>query len=403
MKIISIEPTPSPNSMKLNLDERLPDGVHFTYTQAAKQEAPDYGQKLLDIPNVSSYFHTADFIALDRLSRGNWQQILEKAREILGETDSAASHPHKQAQDPSIAKISSESADAAGWGEVQVRIQMFRHIPMQIRVTTGLEEKRAALPERFIHAATQAGLASPNLIQERKLVEHGIRYGELQDVLEQILSELDAAYTDDQLSELVLEATKTTYQDETADVENESDAEAIEHLNTAFKNDDWRKRYAALTKVRPTLKLLPFLAKALDDPHMSVRRMAAVYLGDIKEPQVLPFLYHALEDPSPAVRRTAGDTLSDLGDPAAIGAMIQALQDSSKIVRWRAARFLYEVGDETAIPALRAALDEPEFEIRMQVKLALERIEGGEAAVGSVWQQMTNRNNIETEKPPVGD
>jgi HEAT repeat protein len=85
-----------------------------------------------------------------------------------------------------------------------------------------------------------------------------------------------------------------------------------------------------------------------------------------------------------------------LGDPAAIGVMIQALKDTSKIVRWRAARFLYEVGDETAISALREALNEPEFEIRMQVSLALERIEGGEAAVGSVWQQMTNRTKTET-------
>ena len=75
------------------------------------------------------------------------------------------------------------------------------------------------------------------------------------------------------------------------------------------------------------------MAKALDDPHISVRRMAAVYIGDIKDPQILPYLYKALIDRSAAVRRTAGDTLSDLGDPAAIGAMTQALNDPSKIVR----------------------------------------------------------------------
>jgi HEAT repeat protein len=182
-----------------------------------------------------------------------------------------------------------------------------------------------------------------------------------------------------------------------------SKLETIEHLTLALEDEDWHKRYAALRSLRPSLDSLPLLAKALDDPHMSVRRMAAVYLGDIKDPQVLPYLYHALVDRSPAVRRTAGDTLSDLGDPAAIGAMTQALQDSSKIVRWRAARFLYEVGDETAIPSLRNALEDSEFEIRMQVKLALERIEGGEAAVGSVWQQMTNRDKTTTEKPPTGD
>jgi hypothetical protein len=392
MRIISMEPTPSPNSMKLNLDERLPDGVHFTYTQATKHEAPAYGQKLLDIPDVSGYFHTADFIALDRISRGNWRHILEKAREILDAAQTNIPDSSKPAQVPGP---SAEPADAAGFGEVQVFIQMFRQIPMQIRVRSDLEEKRAALPERFVQAATQAGLASPNLIQERKLVEHGIRYGELQDVLEQIVSELDAAYNEGRLSQLVSEATKNNYQDKADDDQAPSDSKAMEEFNQAFKQEDWRKRYAALTTVRPTLELLPFLAKALDDPHMSVRRMAVVDIGDIKDPQVMPYLYHALKDSSPAVRRTAGDTLSDLGDPAAMEVMIEALKDSSKIVRWRAARFLYEVGDETAIPALREALDEPEFEIRMQISLALERIEGGEAAVGTVWQQMTNRNNTE--------
>jgi hypothetical protein len=395
MKIMSMEPTPSPNTMKLNLDLRLPDGVHFTFTQANKLEAPDYGQKLLDIPDVSGYFQTADFIALDRLSRGNWRDILENAREVLNESNYHEPTPLAQASIPSLENSTTETADSA-WGEVQVRLQMFRHIPMQIRVSSGLEEKRAALPERFIKAATQAGLASPNLIQERKLVDHGIRYGELQDVLEQILNELDAAYNEEQLSNLISEATKDTYQETLSTDQLPSNAEAMEHLALALSNEDWRKRYAALRTIRPNLDALPLLAKALDDPHMSVRRMATVYLGDIKDPQVLPYLYRALVDPSPVVRRTAGDTLSDLGDPAAIDVMIQALKDTSKIVRWRAARFLYEVGDETAIPALREALNEPEFEIRMQISLALERIEGGEAAVGSVWQQMTNRTKTET-------
>ncbi|CAK4858433.1 unnamed protein product [Aphanomyces euteiches] len=274
---------------------------------------------------------------------------------------------------------------------------------MQIRASTGLEEKRAAMPERFIKAATEAGLASPNLIQERKLVEYGIRYGELQDVLEQILNELEATYVEEQLNHLVAEATKASYQATDSPLQLPANSGSLEDLSIALDNEDWHKRYAALRSLRPTLEALPLLAKALNDPHMSVRRMAAVYIGDIKDPQVLPYLYQALTDRSPAVRRTAGDTLSDLGDPAAIGAMTHALKDTSKIVRWRAARFLYEVGDETAIASLREALEDSEFEIRMQVKLALERIEGGEAAVGSVWQQMTNRDKPQTENPPSGD
>jgi hypothetical protein len=41
------------------------------------------------------------------------------------------------------------------------------------------------------------------------------------------------------------------------------------------------------------------------------------------------------------------------------------------------------------LPALKAHENDPEFEVSMQIKMAIERIEGGEAAKGSVWKQMT--------------
>lgn len=107
----------------------------------------------------------------------------------------------------------------------------------------------------------------------------------------------------------------------------------------------------------------------------------------------MELLAEALRDPSAAVRRTAGDTLSDIGDPVATSAMIGALSDSSKLVRWRAARFLYEVGTEDARDALEKAVDDPEFEVSLQAKMALERIESGEQAAGTVWQQMVKRNS----------
>ena len=115
-----------------------------------------------------------------------------------------------------------------------------------------------------------------------------------------------------------------------------------------------------------------------------------------KGDEVLPLLYKALLDRSVSVRRTAGDCLSDVGDPAAMFVMIKSLKDPSKLVRWRAPMFLFELGDESAIPALKAQ-DDPEFEVAMQARLALERIEGGEEAKGSVWKQMTESrkgNNV---------
>ncbi|HIA14065.1 MAG TPA: hypothetical protein EYN74_04120 [Nitrospirales bacterium] len=63
------------------------------------------------------------------------------------------------------------------------------------------------------------------------------------------------------------------------------------------------------------------------------------------------------------------------------------------MVRWRAARFLYEQGDESALPALHEAANDPHFEVRMQIRQTIERIESGGKAQGTVWQQMTQQSN----------
>ncbi|MEW9700805.1 conserved virulence factor C family protein [Paenibacillus sp. SI8] len=381
MKIISIEPTPSPNSMKLNMDESLPNGVRMTYTKANQAEAPAAIRELFGVQGVTSIFHTADFVAVDRNPKGDWQFILAKAREIFGEAQASA--------DASL--LPEQAAAETSFGEAQVLVQMFRGIPLQVRVRAGAEEVRVGMPERFTGAAVRAGTASPNLIKERKLEELGVRYGELKDIAGEVVQELDASYDDARVESLVSLAMQETKEGAPA----EEPAGAIDTDATAeqLRHSDWKLRYAALQKIQPSLATLSLLVHALQDENTSIRRLATVYLGDIKEPEVLPYLYRALEDDTPSVRRTAGDTLSDIGDPAAMPAMAKALKDRNKLVRWRAARFLYEVGDDSVIGELREAVDDPEFEVRMQVKIALERIEGGHAAEGSVWQQMTRRND----------
>lgn len=381
MKIVSIEPTPSPNTMKLNMDETLPAGTRITYTNENRETAPQTIQRLLDTEGVKSIYHAADFLAVDRFPKGDWQAILAEAREVFGETADAVS---------TAGKLGEIEETAAAYGEALVLVQTFRGIPLQVRVRAADEEARAAMPERFVQAAIHAGTASPNLIKERKLEELGIRYGELKDIASEVVQELDASYDDARLAALVSSAMLETPPDGTAPEAAELDTGAAAAL---LRDPDWKTRYAALQAIKPSLATLPLLVQALQDEKTSIRRLATVYLGDIKEPEVMPYLYRALQDATPAVRRTAGDTLSDLGDPAAIPAMIKALRDPNKLVRWRAARFLYEVGDDTALPALREAADDSEFEVRMQVKIALERIEGGHAAEGTVWQQMTRRNN----------
>ena len=366
--------------MKLNLDETLPAGDRRTYTPATLDRAPEAVRRLLAIPGVTGLYHAADFMALDRHPKSDWQPILRQVREILGEKTVAPS--------PGVSSGSAapQPLPADSWGEVRVAVQFFRGIPMQLRAYAGEEEERLGLPPRFAAAAMEAGLASPNLIKERKLEEHGVRYGELKDVLAEVAAELEAAYPDKRLAELVAGAGRL--------IPGESPEErpaSFTEAEKALRHEDWQVRYAALERIKPAEEALPLLETALRDEKVSIRRLAAVYLGDVRNAQAMKLLYEALQDPSPIVRRTVGDTLSDIGDPEAAGPLAAALQDPNKLVRWRAARFLYEAGDEHMLPALRTAQDDAEFEVRLQIRMAIQRIESGEEAAGSVWQQMTGR------------
>ena len=65
------------------------------------------------------------------------------------------------------------------------------------------------------------------------------------------------------------------------------------------------------------------------------------------------------------------------------------LADKNKLVRWRAAMFLYELEMKLSCRYLKQAEQDPEFEVALQVKMAIDRIENGEEAKGSVWKQMT--------------
>jgi HEAT repeat protein len=91
------------------------------------------------------------------------------------------------------------------------------------------------------------------------------------------------------------------------------------------------------------------------------------------------------------VRRTAGDALSDIGDVAAQPAICRALRDSNKLVRWRAARFLSDVGTQDALPFLEQAADDPEFEVRLEIEAAMQRIRGGSEGIGPAWKRIVEQ------------
>lgn len=376
MRIKAIEPTPSPNTMKVILDEELPMGKSNNYKKDKNEGAPNVIQDILKIEGVKGVYHVADFLAVERNAKYDWKELLPQVRAAFGEN------------------VESESTSKAvvdeHFGEVQVLVQMYKGIPIQVKLTDGTEEKRFGLPERFIKTMSEAQDPGDNFIMVRKWKEFGVRYGDFEQVGHEVVEELVAAYPEERLKALV-EMAKNPKKTEEKHARPRLKL-SIEDLDSP----DWRVRYQKLEQMDdPEIGDLPVLEKALNDEKASIRRLATVYLGMIQDKKVLPLLYRALKDKTVTVRRTAGDCLSDLGFEEAMDAMKEALQDDSKLVRWRAAMFLYEAGDKSALPALKEAEEDPEFEVSMQIKLAIERIEHGEEAKGSVWKQMTESRKQE--------
>ncbi|MCM3023483.1 conserved virulence factor C family protein [Heyndrickxia ginsengihumi] len=367
MNIKAIEPTPSPNTMKVILTEELPSGKRNNYKKEQLEEAPDLIRRILQIDGVKGVYHVADFLAVERVGKVDWKEILPKVREAFGEEQY---HSNQE-------EVMNEH-----FGEVNVAIQMFKDIPLQVKLTDGEQEKRFGLPDYFVHAMKSATLDGDNYVLLRKWKDWGVRYGELEQIGHDVVEELLAAYPQERINTLVEQA-----QNPTKPIKKK---QLIKVTSDMLDVPDWRKRYQLLEQMEtPTLQDLPVLEKALKDEKPSIRRLAVVYLGMIKDKQVLSYLYKGLEDGNVTVRRTAGDALSDLGFKEAIAPMAKLLQDPSKIVRWRAAMFLYEEGDESALPALKQAENDPEFEVQLQIKMAIERITNGQEAKGSVWKQMT--------------
>ncbi|HSU79927.1 MAG TPA: virulence factor [Candidatus Angelobacter sp.] len=370
MKLVKIEPTPSPNNMKLVVSDRLPMGESYSYTKERGKEAPFLLQNVLNLEGVKSLYRVADFISLERQPQMEWEDLLPKVRAIFNSEESVKGHEAKP-----------EGNGDAAYGEIRVFTQMLFGIPMQVKLEAHGEEIRVGLPEKFSQAVMKAQKAAINLIFDRKWVENYPRYGEVESIRTDVLDELSAAYDEQRLNDLVERALYP----ERYKVESPFKKVTLKEM----ADPDWKNRYAALDRMDPTLDDLPVLIKALEDEKVAIRRLAVVYLGMLESSEVLSFLFKALKDRTVTVRRTAGDVLSDLGDVKAIPAMMDALNDPSKIVRWRAAMFLYEVGDETALSVLKEKKNDPEFEVALQIQMAIERIEGGEEAKGSVWKQMT--------------
>src|SRR5712692_1119447 len=225
VKLLSIETTPNPNSMKLNLDERLAKGVAITYTNENRGDCPSSIEKILAIPGVSSVFRVEDFMAIQRKPTAGWEDILFQARVVL-----------------ECASLNNAKPEPAGtsdteWRAVMVSVQYFRDLPMLVKVSSGSETTRLPLPERFGQAIERAAGASENMLMERKWKDEGLRYGELRDVGEAVVREISAVYDEEKLKELVERAYHPDLHEKV-----EASREELGELVRAFESPKWEER-----------------------------------------------------------------------------------------------------------------------------------------------------------------
>lgn len=374
MRLVSVETTPNPNSMKLNLDEQL--GGAVTYTAKDKAGCPEFVTRLLEIDGLLGVFVCHDFVTLNKDPRAGWAQILERATALLS----------GDLQEGAGATVQAQRQTAESQGQVQVLVQTFRGIPIQIKVVDAQGETRRSLGERFNEAAQAVQAATgADYLAERYWADHGVRYGERAQVAAELLEEIAGIFDTHTLERARVQALGQ---------EAESGISVdIATIKKWLQEEDWHKRLMAVHELSRCTESVELLAQALKDAHPQVRRLAAAALGATGNTAAVQYLCDALlNDPHVGVRRTAGDALSDLGDPAAQPAMCTALADSNKLVRWRAARFLSDNGTAEALPHLQKAADDPEYEVRLEMQLAMQRISGGSQSLGPAWKRILEQS-----------
>src|SRR5581483_9195690 len=167
MLLRSIETTPNPNSMKLNLSASVA-GKAATFTRATPGATPLVA-KLLEIGGVESVFVCADFVTVNRDPRADWEPIIAAAKGVLA-GELTPTPPTVQPAGPAL-------------GEVRVLVQTFRQVPIQVKATDGESEKRVAPSPRFGTVAREIQARSGgDYLKERSWVDRGVRYGPVEEV-----------------------------------------------------------------------------------------------------------------------------------------------------------------------------------------------------------------------------
>ena len=83
MKIISIEQTPNPNSMRIVFDTELPAGTSHNYKKSDAETASEPAASILKINGVEGIYHVMNFMAVERNGEVDWDIIIPEIEKII--------------------------------------------------------------------------------------------------------------------------------------------------------------------------------------------------------------------------------------------------------------------------------------------------------------------------------
>ena len=122
------------------------------------------------------------------------------------------------------------------------------------------------------------------------------------------------------------------------------------------------------------------LIEALKDEDATVRLTSVKALGKIRSLKALNALLSMLEDKDWEVRREAVESMALYGEKAS-GYLAKALENDSLVVKKIASRILSHVGNQEAVPALMKAIYDTDISVRERAVIALGRIQGENSIV----------------------
>lgn len=83
MKIISIDRTPNPNSMRVVFDTELPTGTSHNYRKNDAETAAEPAASILKLDGINGIYHIMNFMAIEKDSDVEWEEILASVESII--------------------------------------------------------------------------------------------------------------------------------------------------------------------------------------------------------------------------------------------------------------------------------------------------------------------------------